>query len=475
MHSSEIHSEVEKDVLIDNRYQVIELLSTSESQVLLSAYDTALDNEIIQLKVFHISKETKVSDLTRFRKEVILTRRLAHPNIGRVYDFGKFKKEFYFISQENLKGELLSSILKSNPEKLTLAVAINIIYQLSNALIEAHSQGIIHRSISAENVIVNFEEDKLKNVYLINFSSGKILDEALSMTRTGELIGSPAYMAPEQLRGEKLDSLVDQYALGILAFEIITGKKPLGNASDINSQLLQLNKEIPELTSIKEGIPKWLNELVKTATAKNKNERFSSMTAFRNFILNKTRVNKSNNKNNLKVSKSAINVATKIFKYSIILLISLGILKFSIANYSYVSHYLLGTPLKEQEEDINSQKILSAVLNKDESRVSEYLKSGISIHTKDKRGVPLIILATSQGNANLVYLLLEYDKSILNDTDFDNRTALTIAVLKGKLELVELLINHGANLEAKDNLGKTALDYAIRGGNKDLIKLFEKH
>jgi len=462
VNSADENSNLIQGVLIDNRYEVLELLKTSEQEVLLRALDKTLENEKILLKVFHVSKETSASDLKRFRNEVIISRKLAHPNICRVYDLGRFQKNYYYITLEDREGHSLEEVLSETLNKgLPFKLVVDIVYQVANALVESHSQGVIHRKLSSENVLFSLENGNLNNVYITGFGYGRIEDKDFGLTRTGELVGTPAYMAPEQLRCEEVDLKSDIYALGILAFEMLTCKKPYGE--DVSSVLksMQPNVKMPEVSTFREDVPIWFSDLIKKASAKDKADRYLSAKDLRDDILFNLKISKSlkrvNQTSFISSVKDFLLKSKKLFiSFTLLSLLALGGFKY----YPYILNFLIGTPLPTELTTIDSQNIFSKVLSGDEPGVFKALKDGTSANIKDKSGTPLICLAANLGKVNIVYTLLEHDPSVVDDTDQNGRTALMLAILKNKKDVIDLLVASNANLKVADKTGLSALDYA---------------
>jgi serine/threonine-protein kinase len=157
----------------------------------------------------------------RFLKEAKLAGRLQHPHIVTIYEVGK-DEDVFFIAMEYVQGEPLNRYLGTRGA-FSLGERVEIIRQVAQALEHAHARGVIHRDIKPGNILIGREG----GVKVADFGIGKLLTAgATEMTRTGQLIGSPAYMSPEQIRGEKLDGRSDLFSLGVVFFELLTGSRP---------------------------------------------------------------------------------------------------------------------------------------------------------------------------------------------------------------------------------------------------------
>jgi len=157
--------------------------------------------------------------LPRFKREAKILARLDHPNIIKVLDFGTWKN-FFYISFEYFESQNLRVWLSS--KKLTIGQKEHLIAQLADALNFAHDRGIIHRDLKPENILIN---DRLE-LKIADFGLAVIKDEN-NITEAGSVVGTPAYMSPEQIRGEELSSLSDLFNLGIIIYEMFQGKNPL--------------------------------------------------------------------------------------------------------------------------------------------------------------------------------------------------------------------------------------------------------
>jgi len=213
--------------ILFEKFEIIEVLKKDEHSTVYLANHKYLGKKII-LKTLDTQKISDPAVLNRFKREAKILAKLDHPNIIKVLDFGTHKNHFYlsfeyFVSR-NLR-ELFNSTEISNSEKKSLFI------QLIKALNIAHSQSIIHRDIKPENILVN---DSLE-LKIADFGLAIQKDENL-MTSKSSIVGTPAYMSPEQIKGEKLTPQSDMFSLGIVVFELFSGFNPfLGK--DINETI----------------------------------------------------------------------------------------------------------------------------------------------------------------------------------------------------------------------------------------------
>jgi serine/threonine protein kinase/DNA-binding LacI/PurR family transcriptional regulator len=209
---------------------------------------------------------------TRFATEASLIASLEHPNILPVYSYGITDKVAY-LAMRLLRGGSLDDRLRGEP--LPLATALDLFNQIAQGLAHAHSKGIIHRDIKPSNILL----DESGHAYLTDFGLAKLIDADAGMTKPGQIMGTPVYMSPEQLRGEPLDYRSDVYALGCLLYEMLIGTPPFppvdGDVIPVIFKHLQTPPDAP--TGHNPYVPPALDGVVLRALAKSPGERFESV------------------------------------------------------------------------------------------------------------------------------------------------------------------------------------------------------
>jgi predicted Ser/Thr protein kinase len=204
----------------------------------------------------------------RFLKEAKIAGRLQHPNIVTIYDVGR-DENLYFIAMEYVPGQALSRLLKpagqlTDEQKLVLA------RQSAEALAHAHDRGVIHRDVKPGNILVR--EDGV--VKVSDFGIGKFLTGDADLTQTGQMIGSPSYMSPEQIRGEKLDPRSDIFGLGVVLYEMFTGSRPFTGESVTSLVYQVIHKEPVDPIEIRPDMPPALAAILRRSLVKNREERY---------------------------------------------------------------------------------------------------------------------------------------------------------------------------------------------------------
>jgi DNA-binding response OmpR family regulator/tRNA A-37 threonylcarbamoyl transferase component Bud32 len=255
--------------LLGRRYEIISKLGEGGMGAVFKARDRALD-EVIALKLL---KQDLVEDqliVERFKYEIKLARRISHPNVIRIHDFGELENN-YFISMEFCEGKTLKEIM-SGEKGLPLKTALHYFGQMLSAMSAAHSEGIIHRDLKPGNMIV-VANNVLK---ILDFGLAKVANVP-GVTITGQIFGTPLYMSPEQAQGQKLDSRSDIYSLGVMFYEMLTGKVPF-HADNLTAILMKhINEDPVPPRKLNPSIPPAIEKLILTSLAKEKTKRFQSI------------------------------------------------------------------------------------------------------------------------------------------------------------------------------------------------------
>jgi predicted Ser/Thr protein kinase len=234
------------------------------------------------LKVIRPALVHEPDALARFTREAANASRITHPNVAAIYDFGETPDGVVFLAMEYVDGESLQNLLRREgslpPDRV-----VAIVRQVAAALADAHALGIVHRDLKPENIVVGRARDGGDLVKVVDFGIAKaVTGDRQQVTRTGFVLGTPDYMSPEQLAGEPLDGQSDQYALALVAFQMLTGKLPFAGRTEHEAMLKRLTAQPQKLAEARPDVvwPQGLQEVFDRALSRRPQDRFPSVTDF---------------------------------------------------------------------------------------------------------------------------------------------------------------------------------------------------
>jgi serine/threonine-protein kinase len=270
--------------MIGDRYLVRSVLGEGGMGTVFEAEHLALGRSVA-VKVLHATQVTRRDAIRRFQQEARAAGAIGHPNICGVIDLGSLDDGIPYIVMERLIGETLADRVASDGG-LPFEDVIDILVQVLSGLIAAHEQGIVHRDIKPENVFLVQRVGcpplvKLLDFGVSKFTSGAGKHEDLALTRTGMVMGTPYYMAPEQARGDRdLDARVDLYACGVMLYEALTGRRPF-TASNYNALLVQILSAKPRHPrDLRPALPATYCAVIEKAMARSREDRYSTAVEF---------------------------------------------------------------------------------------------------------------------------------------------------------------------------------------------------
>ncbi len=247
------------------QFEIIEEIGRGGMATVYSARQTSM-NRTVAIKVLprHLMHDPNFYE--RFEREVDVIAHLEHPHILPIYDYGQ-SENIPFIAMRYLGGGSMEQMIRRGMADINELERP--IRQICQALDYAHKEGIIHRDIKPGNIML----DNGGNAYLSDFGIARVLGSEL----TGSMIvGTPAYMSPEQANGLSIDGRADIYAMGVVVFELITGREPYEAETPMAVLLKHINEPMPPISNFREGIPDGVQQVVDKATEKDPNDRFSS-------------------------------------------------------------------------------------------------------------------------------------------------------------------------------------------------------
>ena len=253
--------------IICNRYKILDHLGTGGMATVWLGYDTILDRQVA-IKTFKIDANDEDA-VKRFNREAKAVTSLSHPNIVSIYDVEN-EGEFYYLILEYVEGMTLKDYMIKNP-RMPIETIVHIAKQIAAGLSHAHQNGIIHRDIKPQNILMN-ENLTCK---ITDFGIARAYGDT-TLTQTNQMLGTVYYLSPEQARGNVATAQSDIYSLGILIFEMITGQIPFKGESAVAIALKHLQEELPDIDKYRDNVPQSVKNIVLQATMKNPNERYIS-------------------------------------------------------------------------------------------------------------------------------------------------------------------------------------------------------
>jgi tetratricopeptide (TPR) repeat protein len=254
--------------VLGGRYEILQMLGLGGMGAVYKAQDRELDRTIA-LKVIRPDLASNPEALARFKQELLTARQVTHRNVIRIFDIGE-ADGIKFITMEYLVGTDLRALLAERG-KLPPEEAMEIIQQVCAGLAAAHSEGIIHRDLKPGNIM----HDSQGRVVVMDFGLARSL-QSDGMTQTGAMLGTVEYMSPEQARAEKLDGRSDIFTIGLILYELLTGKMPFKADSAIASLLKRTQERAAPVTELDPTIPHSLSEVVAKCLEREPNHRFQS-------------------------------------------------------------------------------------------------------------------------------------------------------------------------------------------------------
>jgi len=249
------------------QYQIVEEIGRGGMAIVYRAYQTSLQR-YVAIKVLPPQFTFDTTFVQRFLQEARAAARLEHPHIVTIHDVGQ-QGDLYYIVMQELKGEPLNRLIQREGP-LPLERVVRIVAQVASALDYAHAQGFVHRDIKPSNIIVGPDD----HATLTDFGIAKAA-EGTTLTKTGMLIGTPAYMSPEQVRGRRVDHRADIYALGVVCYEMLTGQVPFGGETPAVLHA-HVYEPLPPLRSRRPDLPPALEKVLEKALAKEPEARYDS-------------------------------------------------------------------------------------------------------------------------------------------------------------------------------------------------------
>jgi serine/threonine-protein kinase len=260
--------------VLEGRYKFIQKIGKGAFGTVLLMEDTVVDERLI-LKFLNPNVSQDEEMMKRFVHELRYSRKITHRNVIRIYDF-LFIRGNYAISMEYFPSHTLGHEVNEKP--LPLAKAVRYAVDICTGMTVAHQQGIIHRDLKPANVLI----DETGLVKIVDFGvAAAQLEGDTQLTKTGYVIGSPKYMAPEQILGKKVDERADIYSLGVILYEMVTGEPPYHRGDHMAVMYQHVQGKARPPIELNAAIPPGMSEIVMRAMAVDKAKRFQNMDELR--------------------------------------------------------------------------------------------------------------------------------------------------------------------------------------------------
>ena len=261
--------------LLNDRYELVRKIGAGGMSVVYEAMDRALNNDRIAVKIFSPSLVSDSQMVERFHNEVLIMRKLSHPNIVRTFEFAQMGRGGFLMTMEYVNGVNLEQLLNGSAlrERPSFGETVRILLEVCRAMSYAHKLGVIHRDLKPANILLS-EQGEVKIADFGLARARAFTDKAL--TQVGECVGTPYYMAPEQIQEQEIDARADIYSIGIIGFELVTGAPPFQDSSWFELASKIIKEPMPEFPK-RLRPPAWYRQFVLKASAKSPKDRFQSI------------------------------------------------------------------------------------------------------------------------------------------------------------------------------------------------------
>ncbi|MCT8139779.1 Stk1 family PASTA domain-containing Ser/Thr kinase [Anaerobacillus sp. CMMVII] len=254
---------------ISGRYQILETIGGGGMANVYKAHDAIL-NRHVAVKVLRPQFSDDDEFIRRFRREAQAATSLSHPNVVSIYDVGE-EADIYYIVMEYVAGLTLKQLIQQRGS-LPIQETVNIIMQISSAIAHAHENHIVHRDIKPHNILIS-ENGEAK---VTDFGIARAMTSA-TITHTNSVMGSVHYLSPEQARGGLVNEKSDIYSLGIVLYEMVTGKVPFSGDTAVSIAIKHLQTEVPSPRKFNPTLPQSIENIILKATAKDPFYRYANV------------------------------------------------------------------------------------------------------------------------------------------------------------------------------------------------------
>lgn len=262
--------------LLDGRYRIGDLIARGGMARVFEAVDTRLDR-LVAIKVLDPELARDPDFGARFVREARSAARLSHPHVVAVFDQGRDGDLLYLV-MERIVGPTLRQVLREDGP-FGVDRALVVVGEVCSALQAAHAAGLVHRDVKPENVLLGTNANGEQIVKVTDFGLARAVTDTTATTR-GVVLGTVSYLAPEQVSSGRVDERTDVYAVGILLFELVTGRRPYSGDNPLQIAYQHVNSDVPAPSSVAAGVPAEVDAIVRHATRREPSERYASTREF---------------------------------------------------------------------------------------------------------------------------------------------------------------------------------------------------
>lgn len=257
-----------------DRYSLEERVAAGGAAVVWRAFDEVL-SRTVAIKLLHPHLAGDPTTVERFRLESINAARLTHPNIVGIYDTGQ-EQDLVYLVMEYVDGPSLRELIAEHPGGMDPQVVAALGEQVGSALGEAHQQGLVHRDVKPANILLGSDG----TAKVTDFGIAKALSEVVdTLTNPGTVVGTAAYVAPEQLEGSDVDARADVYALGVVLHECLTGEQAFRGDTPTATAAARLSRDLVAPRQVRSGVPRELDDVIVRATRRRRSQRHADGAA----------------------------------------------------------------------------------------------------------------------------------------------------------------------------------------------------
>lgn len=269
--------------VIDDRYKVVRRLGEGGMSYVYQGRDQA-ENTDVAMKVLTPQLATDPCSVERLKREALLAMRFDHPNVCRIFHVGETSDGMLYLIMPYLRGESLNDA-ETRRGPYPVDEAVMLLVQACQGLQHAHDVGVIHRDLKPENIMLVPDDSVPGGIraVVMDFGLGKAIQpdpELVRLTQTGIILGTPEFMSPEQVRGDKIDGRSDIFSLGVVAFELLTGQLPFAGRTSQESMMARLSGKPRSARSVRPELPARADAVLMRALALKTDQRYQSMQAF---------------------------------------------------------------------------------------------------------------------------------------------------------------------------------------------------